>query len=250
MLKKSLFLVLALLVVGLVLVSAQSAADVQAMEQLTKDLQAGKITPAEFERRINELINKAGAQGYEEDTQQIQQQRQQQPQGQDHSTQRYSKTYPGATAGWPAASAFRRYGKTVSQPNIQTPRGITYSHKTEGEKLIIYVFKNFGNDDLWHVHFDDTEVLALVNQFQRAFGVELSGYFHGDDEFSIRDPSKTYTTPVYGKTVTNYYIVAKFTPKMTGVIMVPGLGGGSIPTEEGYVIIEIYPEQRQESGAF
>ena len=250
MLKKIVLLIFVFMLAGTMFVPAQSAADIQAMEQLTKDLQAGKITPAEFERRMNELINKAGAQGYQEDTQQIQQQRQQQPQDQDHSTQRYSKTYPGATAGWPAASAFRRYGKTVTQPNIQTQRGITYSYKTEGEKLIIYVFKNFANDDLWHVHFYDMEVLALVNQFQRAYGVELSGYFHGEDEFSIHDPSKKYTTPVYGKTVTNYYIVAKFTPKMTGVIMVPGLGGGSIPTEEVYVIIEIYPEQRQESGAF
>ena len=63
MLKKCFLLIIVLLVAILTAVSAQSAADVQAMEQLTKDLQAGKITPVEFERRINEIINKSAQQG-------------------------------------------------------------------------------------------------------------------------------------------------------------------------------------------
>ena len=241
MLKKIALLILVFTVVGVMFVSAQSAADVQAMEQLTKDLQAGKITPAEFERRINELINKAGTQGYEDDTQRVQQQRQQQ-QGQPQQV--HQRTYPGATAGWPPASAFRRYGKSVTQPNIQDPYasdGITYSYKTQGEKLIIYVFRNFsatsgtageGLDIGWH------DGRVVFKNVKRAFGEELF-----EDAFA--DPSRPYTPPsISNRTVQRPIIRVTGTYQKTGTII--NLGAyGSVP--EYFSIIEIFPDQITES---
>jgi hypothetical protein len=229
--KKVLVLIITFMVIGLTVVSAQSAADIQAMEQLTTDFQAGKVTMQEFQRRMEELVNKAAQQGYQEDTQRNQQQRLQ-PQGQSSQQQQYQRTYPGATAGWPAASAFRRYGVTIAQPNIQTPHGITYSYKTEGEKLIIYAFKNFTSDpySVAGAQFNYDESSALQNHFERAFG----------DGAMIYDPSKPSNPPTAAnRTVTRYVIRLNQRLQQNGTINV----GGYSLVDENFIIFEIFPDQ-------
>ena len=243
MLKKIVLLGLVFMVVGVMFATAQSGADIQAMEQLTKDFQAGKITLAEFQRRLEELTTRAGQQQYQQDQQQHQQQRQQQ-QIQGQQGEQYKKIFPGATAGWPAASAFRRYGKTVTQPNIQTPNGITFSYKTVGEKLFIYAFKNFISDpySIAAAQFNSDEKLALYNHFERVFGTEVSDYYSGDEGgFFIDDPSKPpYTRPTAAnRTVTHYIIRVDYAFQKTGTINV----GGYALVEEYYIVFEISPDQ-------
>ena len=55
MVKKSIFLIIALLAVGLTVVLAQDQAAARELEQLAKDFQAGKITLPEFQRRVAEI---------------------------------------------------------------------------------------------------------------------------------------------------------------------------------------------------
>lgn len=178
--KKAFAVIIALVVVGTIVVpvvQAQSEADIKAMEQLTKDFQAGKITMPEFQRRMEELVNRAAQQGYQEDSQRNQQQRQNAPAapqvpGAVRGIQRPS--YPGATAGWPTASAFRRYGVTISQPNIKTPHGLVFSYKITGETLIIYITKAQDVDNMqelaMHGYWTDEERNGIEQHFLRAFG--------------------------------------------------------------------------------
>ena len=51
--KKILAFVIVLMVVGLAVVSAQSAETVAEIERLQGELTSGRITPQEFERRVN-----------------------------------------------------------------------------------------------------------------------------------------------------------------------------------------------------
>jgi hypothetical protein len=140
---KKILVVIALMAMGLTaapLVQAQSAADVQEMQRITADFQAGKITPAEFQKRIEAIQKRMGQGAYDEPAPAAQPRQQAQPQ---QGAQVIKKTYPGSTAGWPAASAFRRYGFAVTQPSLGNPNGITPSYTIQGEKLTIYISKNF-----------------------------------------------------------------------------------------------------------
>jgi hypothetical protein len=122
-------------------------------------------------------------------------------------------TYPGATAGWPATSAFKRYGKTVTQPNIQTAQGITVSYKTEGEKLIVYISKNTDTRTLSATtmqdfgRFTDAELLALLNHFERAFGAPLSKNYSNTGYFFIEDPTKVNTAPTQTSGAVDHYTI-------------------------------------------
>ena len=114
MLKKSIILVLALLVVSLTVVSAQTQADADAMLKLTEDFMAGRITMPEFERRMAEITSRMEQQAPQVPQQQPQQQPQQrQPQE------------PQFVQGWPSTSTFSR----VNLPNLRQPVGITPTYK-------------------------------------------------------------------------------------------------------------------------
>jgi hypothetical protein len=213
--KKILVVVIALLAMGLTVVVAQDAAKLERLqkelEQLVTDAEAGKISSEVFAKRMQEIQqemtqamgpygtmmkNPQGALGQTPQTQQPQEVIQ-------------KTTYPGTTAGWPAASAFRRYGKTPTQPNLQTPYGITASYKTEGEKLTIYLSKNFNHSDLSSPEklatissgeFSDTERLALLNHIERAFGATVSKSLrdHANSSiFEIQDPNNKSTPTMY-----------------------------------------------------
>ena len=241
MLKKSLLLVITLLVVGLIVVPQVRAQDYGAeMEKLTADLMAGRITMQEFERRIAEIEremtqqNPQAAQQYEQDSRANQQQRQQQQQqSQQRAGQIVGGTYAGATAGWPAASVFRRYGVTVNQPNIQSQSGMTYSHRIQGEKLIIYAFKNFIAGDAMSMAnsgYIDEERRALRMHFESAFGGNLE----------IEDPTKTNVVP----TATNrgpfpYYTIHASIDEIATDTYV----GGDFGILAKYIVIEIEPGQ-------
>ena len=241
MLKKAFFLIITLLVAGFSVVSAQSAADIQAMEQLARDFQAGKITLPEFQRQMEELTTRAGQQQYQQDQQQLQQQRQQQ-QSQQQSGEIIRRTFSGATAGWPPASAFRRYGKTVNQPDvkilanpyIQPPHSLTFSYRTQGEKLTIYIFRNFIVGDASQARADmnnnSMDLEALRNYFDNAFGGNLSW----------EDPGKTNVVP----TPTNrgpfpYYTITVDFNEYNSNTIVGGLAG----IHETYLVVEIEPKQ-------
>ena len=228
--KKVLVLAIALVAVGLVIVPQVQAQDMAKLTQLQAELEriqasasarGGSFTPQEVQRMNEiqqEMMQAMGPYGgmMEGNPSNQQQQPRQQPAG---VIQRM--VYPGARTGWPAASAFRRYGVTVAQPNIQTKDGVTYSYKTEGEKLIIYISKNFSNsvrateaqvisangevDSLGE--FNDTQMLAALNHFERAFGAAISssvgvgGYGGG---FKVQDPTKKNTAARVYQIAVNY----------------------------------------------
>jgi hypothetical protein len=194
--KKGMFLIMALLALGLTAVYAQNDADIKAMQQLTADFQAGKITIAEFQRQVEAIQQRMTA-----DMQAEAQNNQRQPQQQAQPRQGIAQgtvirtTFPGATAGWPAASAFRRFGITLSQPTLQTLYGVTYSYKVEGEKLTIYIAKNMNQDDidsLVNTFFTDQEKQIVLNQVGQAFGVSASEASAG----TIQDPTKKSTAAI------------------------------------------------------
>jgi hypothetical protein len=182
-------------------VQAQSAADVQEMQKLTDDFQAGKISLPEFQKRITAIQNRMGAGADDEAPPAPQPRQQAQQKGVSLPVQRV--TFPGAAAGWPGASAFRRYGITMSQPSPQTPHGITASYQTQGEKLTIYLTKNFIPVDLdednvpgkihERTNFTDAERLAILNHVQRAFGVAVTPKYIDYWNSTIKDPTRKDT---------------------------------------------------------
>jgi hypothetical protein len=170
---KKIFVVIALMAMGLTAVpqvQAQSAADVQEMQGITADFQAGKITLPEFQRRIEAVQKRIGQGAYDEPPPAPQQQAQPQ-----QGAQVIKKTYPGSTAGWPAASAFRRYGFTITQPSLGNPNGITPSYEIQGEKLTIYISKNFSAEAteaaIWEVLWSSADRDALQRHIAAAAGV-------------------------------------------------------------------------------
>ena len=113
--------------------------------------------------------------------------------------------------------------------------GITYSYKTQGEKLIIYAFRNFTYETAGEGgDFSFLEDSRLINHITRAFGDKLpNGGF--------ADPSKPYTKPTLAnRRVTNSSIKVINTPLRTGSTISLGIYG-SVP--ESFSAIEIFPEQ-------
>jgi hypothetical protein len=172
--KKMFVLMTAVVVMALTIASvlpAQNQADIQEMQEITADFQAGKITLPEFQRRIEAIRNRMGTGAYDEPPRPPQQRQQSQPQ---QGSQIIRKTYTGATAGWPPASAFGRYGFTITQPNLGNPNGISPSYKTEGEKILIYIAKNFSAEttqaSILEESMSDTDRNALKRHIALAIG--------------------------------------------------------------------------------
>ena len=176
MCKKRIFLLIALLAVGLTVVHAGGQAQgqgedqgqamdpgtVEEIERLTKDFQAGKITAPEYQRRMTEIQNRTasrnqgsidmGNQQRPQVEQQLQQQQAQQTQQQ------------GANAGWPSAAVFRQY-EHEKLSVLRQPAGTTSSYSTNGEFIIIL---SNGNAN--------TVIQDLVSQIERAFNVKAKVY--------------------------------------------------------------------------
>jgi hypothetical protein len=68
---------------------------------------------------------------------------------------------PG-TAGWPAASVFSRYGKTLAKPNVQG----FFSYEKTGDKLVIHLWKTV---PIGIQGFTGTELQTVQNAVKSAF---------------------------------------------------------------------------------
>jgi hypothetical protein len=173
MLKKSIFLLLALLVFGRALAPQVQAQDMAAIareiEQVTNDFQAGKITLPEYQRRITELQQRAiGAnQPNIERGQQELQQQQRQPTQQQQPIQQ-NQQQQSANAGWPPASAFQFQDYPKFSPPTQ-PTGITARYDASGYELVIYL--TGGNNN--------TVLENLKQQIERITGQQMVKY--GDE---------------------------------------------------------------------
>ena len=114
MLKKSIFLFIAFVVVGLVVMPKAQAqgidlATLREMEQLTTDLEAGRITLPEFQRRMLEIQSRVSGQnqGTLDATRPTQQQPQLQPPQQQAQPQN----------SWPSSAVFNKFGLgSITQP--------------------------------------------------------------------------------------------------------------------------------------
>ena len=127
MFKKSLLLVITLLVVGFVItprVQAQSESDLAEIQRLTDEFLAGRLSMEEFERRTQALLSG------------IENQAQQQPQQQPQQQQRQQQSQQGANAGWPSESIFRDF---FSNGQINQPGGTTSRYDDDGNGLTIYL---------------------------------------------------------------------------------------------------------------
>ncbi|MDR0301253.1 MAG: hypothetical protein LBI04_02955 [Treponema sp.] len=156
MLKKSLFLGLALLMIGLTVVQSQDFAQMEKdLKQVEADLKAGKITPAQAQQKIAEIqqkylgmsdaaiggpTGKASTSGTAEGQAQNQrivdqanragQQASQTPQPQQQ------ETFPaGETSGWPSAAIFRQW----NIPALRQPAGLTVSYTNGNYGLQIFI---------------------------------------------------------------------------------------------------------------
>jgi len=166
MLKKSIALAIALVVVGLTLIPLVQAQDFAAMQrelmQVQQDLQTGRITEAQATVRMNEINQKylggAGTIGgmpqgstsgsdagqaqnwaiRDQATQQAQQ-AVQQPQHDTFET--------GSTSGWPSNSIFSQ----CSLSNLRQPAGTTVSYNYDSADRRLTVFIRGGTQ----AHFDE-----------------------------------------------------------------------------------------------
>jgi hypothetical protein len=220
--KKIFAMIIALAVMGMTVAPLVQAQDMAKVKQLSDeanriDAQAkargGNLTAQELQRLQQiqqEIMQEMGMAGQPvpnpqsvtpqqqpQMPQQPQQATQPQQQGGPRGIQRL--TYPGATAGWPAASLLHRV--SLTQPNIQTPNGITASYKREGEKVIIYLSKNFDGKDLMDTsevaynrkNFTDAEWQAVVSQVAKSIGKNENGRGLSSTNWGMSDPSKPNT---------------------------------------------------------
>jgi hypothetical protein len=215
MLKKSIFLFFALLMVGLTVVpqvQAQTKQQQQELEQIAKRSMNG-LSPQDRQRVVQIMTDVFVAQGmsrqqaaalaetsadsmfsrdvgqmsaaerrkFEEQQRSIEELEQRQQQ----QSQIEAKTYEGATTGWPPASAFQRAGFNMAQPNLKTKNGVTYSYIIAGdnEDLTIYLY----NNHLWTTlppGFSNAEQKTVKQHIEKAAGKK----FDKSDFISIPDP--------------------------------------------------------------
>ena len=160
MLKKSLLLVVALMVIGLAVVPQVQAqnfdeATAREMEQLAADFEAGRITLPEFQRRILEIQSRvsgqnqgaldAARQAQQQQPQILQQQQQAMQQAQrDQQQMQQAQQYPGETRGWPTASIFSQ----CNLPNLPQPAGTTvsYTYNSQTRNLRLYIMNGTQNN--------------------------------------------------------------------------------------------------------
>jgi hypothetical protein len=194
MLRKIILLTITLLVIGLTVVSAQSAADAAEMQRLTLDWQAGRISFEEYQRRIAEISirSQGGSSGSTSDLERRIQQ------AEERNAQTYQDEILGNTSGWPSASVFRRYGVTLSQPNIADA---VYSYTLYGEDLEIYVqFRRNSNSQLpaYNTRIQTGE--TIKRHVEAAVGSMVRGTVDSQSEAQISDPQNRNTN------VTRFYI--------------------------------------------
>jgi hypothetical protein len=159
MVKKSIFLAIILLVVGLAVVSAQDAAKLEQLQTELLQIEAranargGSFTPQEVQRmneiqqeiiqamgpmgglavpaQPNQQANQQGQQALQQAQQREQQQQQQREQ---NARTDYIREHTGTNRNWPAASVLNRYQITLRQPS-----GTTASHTVDRSVLYIYL---------------------------------------------------------------------------------------------------------------
>ena len=250
---KKICLVIALAAMSLMVVPQVQAQDMAKVQQLSDEAnridasakaRGGTFTAQEMQRLQQiqqEIMQAMGMAGQPVPNPQTVTPQQQPSQSQ--ATGRLEqRTYPGATAGWPPASAFRQYGRTVTLPNLQTPHGITASYKTEGGKLIIYMFRNF-NTSLTagqQIDFTSEEKLIINNHFRQAFGAPLGKEW--DDFFFVEDQTKTNTLPSRTSgAVPHHTIDFSFREVKSGKV---SYTINTIPESEDalYLVVEIEPQ--------
>ena len=178
---KKIFLVIALLAIGLTVVSAQNfdEATAREMEQLANDFQAGKITLPEFQRRIMEIQSRV-----ENDNQSAfdmaRQAEQPRPQQQQQPRQQQQAQQQGQNAGWPPASAFQ--GRFKITP-LSQPAGTTARYDAFEDRGVVHTLEIFitgGNAN--------TALQNLKQQVERITGRQMSQ--EGNDYFCFSpDPN-------------------------------------------------------------
>jgi hypothetical protein len=140
------------LVIGLTVVSAQDAA---AIQKLTDDFLAGRITLPEFERRMVDVEKE-----YTQTEQRTQQQAQQQPQQTQQQPQQQ-----GANAGWPPASAYQALYGSNQLRQLKQPAGTTARYDQEGVGVRIYLTGGNAN----------TVIQDLKRQIETIVGTQHTG---------------------------------------------------------------------------
>ena len=110
------------------------------MEKLYSDMEAGKITPEEYQRRLLEMsgkmMNDLGLSGIFEQMDQQQKQLEQEEYQRNAQQEQQRLEQEGDTAGWPPASVFTKLGLK----NIQQPAG-TSTRYTDHGNLYIWISK-------------------------------------------------------------------------------------------------------------
>ena len=194
MLRKIILLTIVFLMVGLAVVSAQSAADAAEMQRLTLDWQAGRISFEEYQRRITEisLRSQGGNSGSTSDLERRIQQ------AEERNTQNYQDSVLGNDAGWPSASVFGRYGVTLNQPNITDS---IYSYTNFGDVLEIYIqFRRNNNSQLPTYNARIQAGETIKRHVEAAVGRMVRGAVDTQTEAQIPDPKNRNTN------VTRFYI--------------------------------------------
>jgi len=193
----------------------------QEIKQVETDLKAGKINPMQAQQKLIEIQQKylgmsdatigggsqRGSVGSDAASQaQNQRLADQAAQArQPYENQARSGVegvpFPGATKGWPPASAFTRYGiKSWTQPSLKSKYGETASYKKEGDKLTIYLSKNIEHSDIDNMvrnWFTDEEKIAVITSLAKAAGVNVTRQSYNNEIYGLEnkpDPQKKSTS--------------------------------------------------------
>ena len=217
MLKKSIVVLVTLLVVGFVVIPLVQAQDFAAMqrelEQIQADLAAGRITQEQAALRMNEINQKylggagsvggmpqgstSGSAAGQAQNQRIVDQAYQNswlPQEQQQ------ESFPtGDSSGWPSASHFTQ----VSLPNLRQPAGTTVSYDYESDSRMLSVYIRGGTQ----AHLD-------------ALSREISGGndYRGQTQFRITRP-----LPSGFRGASYFYVDLEL--QNGGIVLITGGGG-------------------------
>jgi hypothetical protein len=194
--KKAFWVLIALVVVGLAAVQAQTKQQQQELEQIAKRSMNG-LSPQDRQRVVQIMTDVYVAQGmsrqqaaqlagmaadsmfsdYQEDAQSAEARgRVQEQQQQNRSPGNLVRSVPeDATRGWPANSLFENHATVrLAQPTITTPHGITVSYEIESyTTLVIYVTRNYMDNDERGAYWSDSDTQWFMNYIKQGTGVTL-----------------------------------------------------------------------------
>jgi hypothetical protein len=211
--KKIFLLAIALLVVGLVVVTAQDMAILQQLQQEVERIEAaarargGTYTTREQQRLVQiqqEMVQAMGplggmvpqgtpnSGGANTDRQAADIERRVQ-EAENRNTQIQQDPILGNSRGWPAASTLRRYGVTLSQPSTDT----TVSYTLSGEELTIYFQFMRGSDGRMPSYQSMVQTGNAIERHLEAAVGRLR-----DDTGYLPDPQNRTTRDIY------YFIAA------------------------------------------